>query len=312
MLAAVLFSWQVRVADQQAQRQLQQYADLLKISLKPLLLQTSAEQLSSHLNELQFSALLPIAALGVYQSDGIQLASTGALTALPSKIETQSRQYQLLQTEQGRVALQPLMIWSAASGQFDHFKTPDAFLLILPETAETWPSVLLPLSISGLIFTVFFMLTLWMVYLWQQQRNLWLDRLTAVDTETRGLSNVPSDVQALLDWRVQAEQQQLSLQQQLENAAQQQQFVQQQCTAQQQQSSVLTEQADILRQQMSAWLQHCKLLWQRQEQLSVAVFQTLLRLHFLYGLFQFNPRSLKKDPLSLVHWLPQQFGALHK
>ncbi|MCC5451369.1 response regulator [Rheinheimera sp. UJ51] len=312
MLAAVLFSWQVRVADQQAQRQLQQYADLLKISLRPLLLQTSAEQLSSHLNELQYSALLPIAALGVYQSDGIQLASTGALTALPSKIDTQGRQYQLLQTEQGRVALQPLMIWSASSGQFDHFKTPDAFLLILPETAESWPPVLLPLSISGLIFTVFFMLTVWLVYLWQQQRNLWLNRLTADDTETCALSRVPSDVQALFDWRVQAEQQQLSLQQQLESAAQQQQLLQQQCTAQQQQSSALTEQADILRQQMSAWLQHCKLLWQRQEQLSVAVFQTLLRLHFLYGLFQFNPRNLKKDPLSLVHWLPQQFNALHK
>ena len=83
VFAFLLYGLQQYQAEQRLKMQLQQYAELLQVSLRPLLTNNSAEQLNRLLHDLQFRANLPVAAIGHYQANGEPLASSGLQALLP-------------------------------------------------------------------------------------------------------------------------------------------------------------------------------------------------------------------------------------
>ncbi len=309
LLTALLVSWHTQLSTQRQQTQLQQYADILKVSLRPVLWQKSAEQLANHLSELQYSASLPVAALGIYQASGEQLAMAGASALLPVQIDPSSRHYQQLQSQIGSMALQPLYTGVQATRHLDAFQPPDAYLLVLPEPVEHWQAVFRPLLASLLLLTLTFAAVFILYYRWQQE-HLRLLSLFKTPEALQEVPTLPSELQPVQAAFVFAEQQQQQLVQQLKLQQIEQQQQQQRLQSARTQQQQLEQQTAALRQHMSVWLAHCQALWQRQEQLSVPVFQGLLRLHFLYGLFQFNRPELQDNSISLLSWLPEQFTLL--
>lgn len=319
LLIAALFSWQHYHAEKRTQWHLQQYADLLKVSLRPYLSQSSAEQLNSHLTELQYSALLPVAALAIYQPNGEQLAGVGTINLLPSHLpQILQRQYQLQDTGTLVFAVQPLYTLYTPADHFGAYQVPDAYLIVVPELTNAWHPIWLPLSLALGIYSVVFLLTLMRLRRWQQQRAEWLSLLinrdegaTAATADLPEQSALPAEfstLQQMLTPSVQQQQAQLAQNQQL----QQQLLLLQQNLIKQSDAQLQSERlSSITQQQISAWLHQYQLLWQRQEQLSAPVFQTLLRLHFLYGLLQFTPPAINETAFSLVSWLAQQLPQLN-
>lgn len=319
MLVVALFSWQHYHAEQRMQWHLQQYADLLKVSLRPYLFQSSVEQLNSHLTELQYSALLPVAALAIYQPNGEQLAGVGTINLLPSHLPPiLQQQYQLQDTDSLMFAVQPLYTFYTPADHFGAFQVPYAYLVVVPEVTETWRLIWLPLSLTLGIYSLGFLLTLMRLRRWQQQRADWLSLLVNRDEEAMvSKDDLPeqsalpaefSTLQQILTTSAQQRQAQLAQNQQLQQQLLLlQQSLMKQSDAQQQSERL----SNITQQQIGAWLHQYQLLWQRQEQLSAPVFQTLLRLHFLYGLLQFTPPAINQTAFSLTHWLAQQLPQLN-
>lgn len=319
MLVVALLSWQHYSAEQRMQWHLQQYADLMKVSLRPYLLQSSAEQLGSHLTELQYSALLPVAALGIYLPNGEQLAAVGTINLLPGHLpQILQRQYQLQEAGTRMFAVQPLYTFYTPADHFGAYQLPEAYLVIVPEVTDAWRAIGLPLGLTLGIYSLVFLLILTRLLRWQQQRRQWLALLVnrnenaanSAETLTEP-STWPAEfstVQQLLTTSAQQLQTQLEQNQQL----QQQRLQLQQELIKQSEVQLQSEKlSGITQQQISAWLHQYQLLWQRQEQLSAPVFQTLLRLQFLYGLLQFTPPVINETALSLSSWLAQQLPQLN-
>lgn len=319
ILVAALVHWQHFQADERKRWHLQQYADLLKVSLKPYLQLSSAEQLSSHLTDLQYSALLPVAALGIYHADGAQLARAGTNPLLPKELpKPLQRQYQLYHTDSDLFAVQPLFTKQLAVEQLASYQVPDAYLVIVPEVADTWCDDWQTVMLAWGIFSLAFLLFVAGLYRWQQQINQWLSSLKRQFEETTSASDTtatpPEAPTALaeLQWLFSA------LAECQKNQREQNQTLHQQLTQLQRElaeskvaQQLWQQQSGREQQQVHAWLHQYKLVWQRQEQLSAPVFQALLRLHFLYGLLQFAAPAINKVPLTLNSWLAQQLPQLN-
>lgn len=305
LLLGMFLGWQQHVTEQRQHWYLQQYAELLKVSLRPYLRQVSAEQLSSHLTELQYSAFLPVAALGIYLPNGELLASAGSVTDLPTIFSpNNSVQYQLQAHDNIMLAIQPLYQEPTPADHFGAYQLPDAYLAIAPEPSDKIPALLWPLLVSWLIYTLSFLAMLVLLLIRRRQRLAFVDRVQqAEDAEVAELTRLPADLyllQQLIQLKTdtqhsQAEQitelqQQLVLLQQLNQ--------QQTLTISQEQEQAATQLLHI-----SHWLHQYQLLYSRQAQLSAPVFQALVHLHVLYGVFRFSKSVVDTTALPLMTWL---------
>lgn len=320
ILIVLLLGLQQYQAEKRAQLQLQQYAELLKVSLRPVLAQRSVEQLSSQLFDLHFSALLPIAAIGVYHANGEPLASAGLNKVLPTHLTaTSAANYQLQPIGSRTAAILPL---GSSAITLDHvlsFQNPESYLVIVPEAIADKRQFILLTSLAWLIYTLIFAVFTWYLQRWWRQRNASLTHLLDVSSNTKNAaehaatsSKLPTELKlvqghlAQLAKRFSAEQ---DLQQQQSVELQKLQYLLLQLSEQQQHTE---QQWLFLQKEIGLWLSHAQLIWQRQEQLSPPVFFALMRLQLLSGLYQFNPPSLDRGALVLSDWLVNQIPGLNQ
>lgn len=310
LLIVVLFSlWQQQEKKTQLQLFLQQYSEIIALHLRPTLGQLSGEQLLQQLAELQFSALLPISAVGLYQQQGNLIAASGQLEALPTTFNVAAyNQFTLYQDGAQLWAVYPLRSHMGLADQFIPVYQTAAWLVIVPEqTAAIWQSVF-PAATAWSILTLFLGVTL---FLWRLQH---ISRHASVAALQQRLQNFTAEEVSPLPEEFSALEPVLSQQMlELQNRAQQQQILQSQLKhAEQQAQDVLASltqsqlhQAER-QQQFTHWLHQLDLLWLRREQLDEPCFQALWQLHQVYAAEAFAQRQHNMTPLLLQHWLPQR------
>lgn len=313
LLLGMFLGWQQHVTEQRQHWYMQQYAELLKVSLRPYLRQVSAEQLSSHLTELQYSAFLPVAALGVYLPNGELLASAGSIMHLPATFSpNNSSQYQLQTHDKMRLAIQPLYQEPTPADHFGAFQLPDAYLAIAPESSNTPPALLWPLLLSWLIYTLSFLAMLILLFIRRRQRLTFIDKIQqAEDLDATALPRLPTDLKPLQQFiQLKADIQCTHVQQ---IAELQQQLLTLQQLSQQQTLAISQEQEQSAMQllHISHWLHQYQLLYSRQAQLSAPVFQALVHLHVLYGVFRFSKSVVDTATLPLITWLAPHLISLN-
>lgn len=314
MVLAAL-SWHHFHYQQVLRLQLQQYADTVELSLRPTLGVLTTEQLTQRLAELQFSAVFPVATLALYQQNGQLLAVAGAEQDLPSATTLAAPLPVGLQQVSGRwLAIQPIKAQALPFEQFGGASGLDLQLLIIPDVPtpgwrQFWPA----------LFAIFWLsIMLWLAggLLRNQQRRQQRELTEIADAmvSTRHTDdNQPTQSFA-------APIQQALQQQQTERAAlahrlQVLEVQQQQLEADydqlQQQLQQQAETGQKQRQCINRWLTQAQLLWQRQEQLSPALFQALLSLQYDYARYQFTTPRQVVESLQLTSWLQQALPALN-
>ena len=320
LLFIALMSWQHFYAEQRMQWHLQQYADLMKVSLRPFIMQSSAEQLSSHLTELQFSALLPVAALGVYQPNGEQIARSGASQLLPGQLShVLQRQYQLQHSYERLLAVQPLYTLYTPVDHFGAFQIPDAYLVVVPELPDLWQGMRAPFAITWSLLTGIFVL-LWLgLRRVERQRHYWLERLVvsqALDDSKNQNSDsdgvLPAEFMSIQHLFSESEQAQKQLQKQAQDLQTLLDTSQQAREQAERLQQHYQDSATALQQQIATWLQRYQQISLRQEQLSVPVFKSLQHLHVRQGALQFTESSLHVAPIHCSEWLAQQLPLLNQ
>lgn len=320
ILIMLLLGLQQYQAEKRAELQLQQYAELLKVSLRPVLTQRSAEQLTSQLLELHYSALLPIAAIGVYHANGEPLATAGLSKVLPTHLAATPVAHYQLQPVGSRTAA--ILSLSGSTIPVDHalsFQNPEGYLVIVPEDISDNRPFLLLTSLVWLIYTLIFVVFTWYLQGWWRQRNASLTRLLDASSNTKSVAEhaatstqLPTELKVVqghltqLAERFSAEQQ---LQQQQSVELQKLQHLLLQLSERQQHTE---QQWLLLQKEISLWLSHAQLIWQRQEQLSPPMFFALMRLQLLSGLYQFNPPSVEHAEVVLSDWLMHQIPSLNQ
>ncbi|GGW64782.1 response regulator [Alishewanella tabrizica] len=319
LLFIALMSWQHFYAEQRMQWHLQQYAELMKVSLRPFIKQSSAEQLSSHLTELQFSALLPVAALAVYQPNGEQIARSGASQLLPDQLNhVLQRQYQLQHSYERLLAVQPLYTLYTQVDHFGAFQIPDAYLVVVPELPELWPGIRAPFAITWSLLTGLFVL-LWLVLRRvERQRRYWLERLAApqitqvkIDDVNVNDRELPAEFASIQQVFSECEQAQKQLHNQVQDLQLMLENSQQACEQAERLQQHYQDNATTMQQQIAVWLQRYQQLSLRHEQLSAPVFNSLQQLHLLQATLQFTAPSMHTVPLSCSDWLAQHLPLLN-
>lgn len=314
-LVLAAFFWQQHQHQQVLKAQLQQYADTVRLSLKPTLGSLSSEQLSQRLAELQFSAVFPVATLALYQADGQLLALAGAEQPLPAADQSQAFGQSRLQKLDGRwMALQTIKSHALPFEQFgsatNHLELQ---LLIVPDTEpwqwqQQWP-VLLALFWLSLLF--------WLaVFFLRQQKRLQQQQLASIEQQLISSDIEPESSLALSPGLQQAVQQYCAkvaeLQQQVQLSTTQVTQAAAETAHWQSQHRDQLEWQQQQRQSINRWLQQVQLLWQRQEQLSPALFNALLNLQQHYARYQFGQVEAHPEPLQLASWLQQALPALNR
>ncbi|WP_423185555.1 response regulator [Alishewanella sp. d11] len=316
----LLYGLQQYQAEQRMKMQLQQYAELLQVSLRPFLANNSAEQLNSLLRDLQFRANLPIAAMGLYQANGEPLASSGLQVLLPPYLASLPlKSYQLTTVGAKQVAVLPLETHLKAADHSMLTYKPDAYLVIVPEDVSYLRPFLVLMALVLGVYTLIFIMTLILLFRWQRQRNDALANLLDVaehelyaEQTLLTLPNLPKDLQSV--------QQQLTqlvarfsakLRLQEEQGAE---LVELQRVFSQlsQQQSLSTQEYQILQNNILLWFTQLKLIWQRQEQLPPSVFSTLMRLQLLYGQYQFTQPKLVITAIPVADWLAGHIPTLNQ
>lgn len=311
-------------AEKRAALQLQQYAELLKVSLRPILAQGAWEQLSNQLLELHYSALLPVAALGIYDPDGEPLATTGLKIALPTHLSATPTKYAELPLLAGRTAaIVPLASHSMSADPLMSYQNSAGYLVIVPEDIPEKQPFLLLTMLVWLSYSLLFLGFAWYLQQWLRQRNASLTELLATAINVQGTeaatpidsaqtnTKLPKELKAvqhhltLLAERFSAEQL-VQQQQSLELLRLQGTLLQ--MTEQQQHAE---QQWQLLQKDICLWLAHTQLIWQRQEQFSPPVFFALMRLQLLDGLYQFNPPAHDATAITLSDWLAHQIPDLN-
>lgn len=325
ILIALLLGLQQFQADKRSQLQLQQYAELLKVSLRPFLAQAAREPLNSQLLELYYSALLPVAAIGIYDANGEPLASTGLVQALPAHLaKTTVKSSQLPLLHNSNAVIVPIVGHANTADPVLSFQNAESYLVIVSEEVVDKGQFLLLTTLVWLIYSLIFLGFAGYLQRWLMQRHTSLlamlevagkistaEHATPLDTMfganigSTELNLVRGHL-ALLAQRLnttqlqqqQQQEEQVSLQQALLDMTEQQQHTEQQWQS--------------LQQAIVLWLTHIQLIWQRQEQFSAPVFFALMRLQLLYGFYQFNSLKLDETTITLNHWLAKQLADLNR
>ncbi|GHG65639.1 hypothetical protein GCM10010919_13100 [Alishewanella longhuensis] len=315
----VLYGVQQYQAEQRMQAQLQQYADLLRVSLRPFLASSSADQLSNQLLELQYSALLPITAIGIYLPGGEPLASAGLSHTLPTHLSPNLvKNYQLQLFGTREAAVLPLFSQSNAVEHVMPFQSSGGYLVIVPDVlADRWQ--FLPTTATAwLIYTLLFLITGWYAHRWLRQRQIWLASLfdhsdvrLSTQSTTENIKKLPAELQ-VIHWHFTKLTDQLVTHQELQQhlTAELQKLEQIHLKMSEQQHHT-EQQLQSLQKNINQWLTHTQLIWHRQEQLSHPVFFALMRLQLLYGLYQFNPPQLTRSSMQLSDWLASEIPQLN-
>ncbi len=307
-------------AEQRMKMHLQQYAELLQVSLRPFLANNSAEQLNSLLRDLQFRANLPIAAMGLYQANGEPLASSGLQLLLPPHLATLPlKSYQLTTVGSKQAAVLPLETHLMAADHSMLTYKPDAYLVIVPEDVSYLrPFLVLTALVLG-VYTLIFIIALILLFRWQQQRNNTLANLLDVaernlcaEQPLLTLPNLPKDLQSVqeqLTQLVAGFSAKLRLQEEQGAALAE---LQRDFTQLSQQHSLSVQEYQELQSNILLWFSHIKLIWQRQEQLPPLVFSALVRLQLLYGQCQFTQPKLAFTSLPVADWLSSHIPTLNQ
>jgi CheY-like chemotaxis protein len=294
---------------------LQQYADTVQLSLKPTLGSLSSEQLSQRLAELQFSAVFPVATLALYQADGQLLAVAGAEQPLPAADQLLTFGQSRLQKINGRwLALQAIKSQALPFEQLGSASNLDLQLLIIPDTQpwqwqwqQQWPVLLALFWLS---------LLLWLAaLLMRQQQRIQMRQLESVEqqliapeAESGSLATLSPTLQQRLQ---QHGAQSAELQQQLQRCSEQAAQAAVETVHWQSLHNALLQRQQQQQQCVNRWLMQVQLLWQRQEQLSPALFSALLNLQQHYARYQFGSVEAQPEPVQLASWLQQSLPALN-
>lgn len=326
MLTTAFLSWQRVTAERTYSMQLQQYAELARLSLKPYLTNTSSESLTTHLRELQYSALQPIVALGIYQTDGENIAVAGAVELLPSQLpQPVSANFHLQQLGSALVATQPLYKGTGGAESVTAFGKTAAFLVFIPEGAPS-SFDLLGLAAVLAIYVLVCLAMYWVFKSWlhhhhrhlasivQQQFEQLPQQLISQDeadklAPDRVLPLMLSDLlQQELSRLIRVSKQSYGQATLLNKQLLASQQVLRECEIAQQESE---RRATKLQQQLSHWLRQYQLLVQRQEQLAAPVYLALYKLHFLYGVWRFTAESGSKQSIALSEFLAEHLTQLN-
>lgn len=320
VFAFLLYGLQQYQAEQRLKMQLQQYAELLQVSLRPLLTNNSAEQLNRLLHDLQFRANLPVAAIGLYQANGEPLASSGLQALLPPQLASLPlKSYQLTTLGAKQAAVLPLETQLRTAELSMLTYKPDAYLVIVPEEVSYLrPYLLLPALVLG-VYTLIFIIMSILLCRWQQQRNDALanlldvaERELSTEQPLLALPNFPKDLQLVqqrLTHLVARCSAKLRLQeeQSAELAELQRVF-----SLVSQQQSLSAQEYNDLQNNILLWFDHLNCTWQRQEQLPPSVFSTLMRLQLRYGQYKFTPLTLAFTAIPVADWLAGHIPTLNQ
>lgn len=315
LIAAASWVWQRQDEQQRLQLQLQQYAQIIELSLRPNLGQISAEQLTQRLAELQFDATFPIAALAIYQNDGLPLAVVGDIARLPQRVlPNLNSQFSLLADEYYWYAQQIIRTQTLPFEQFGTATQTEAVLVILPEPLgigwrELWPMVLAWLLLTVIVLTNAVFFNRRGHQLRQAIDSLQREHDQADIGASVAKSGLP-ELQPIKQLLAEQHQQRVSLEQQLDSTRmQQQQLTKALENTRQEWQNTVTAQLS-LRQCVNRWLHQWQLLDLRREQLPEPLFNVLKQLQHNYGLLQFGDFQCTPVVTSLPMWLAEQTDKL--
>ncbi|KRS21148.1 hypothetical protein AAY72_10580 [Alishewanella sp. WH16-1] len=311
LLAA--FFWQQHQQQQVLKAQLQQYADTVQLSLQPALGSLNSDQLSQRLAELQFRAVFPVATLALYQADGQLLAVAGAEQPLPAADQLMIFGQRRLQKINGRwLALQAIKSQALPFEQFGSANNLDLQLLIIPEPQpwqwrQHWPVLLALFWLSMLLWLAVLVLRQ-QKHIQQKQLASIEQQLLAPDAELDNSSSLSPTLHLVLQQHCT---QLAELQQQLQISTEQAAQAADETAHWQALHSAKLQRQQQQRQCVNRWLLQAQLLWQRQEQLSPALFSALLNLQQHYARYQFGSVETQPESLQLASWLQQALPALN-